>query len=361
MIMERILKNKATVAPTSVMSSRTQGLVSGGRPVLRWNDSAYGYLPHFVARGKVQAVRELLSAGCNPGTKAKPRWSPIYNAVRGASDKHTKCLMALVTHGANVNATHSSSRRTPLHYAIELEPWSGYSTVIYVLLASKANPNLRDKANDIPLLMLLVGNGPLPQEKRDALLLLLSQNYDTNIDVKVAGTLDNPLHLAIRRKDLHTVDAILLKMKHLGGVHGPELTLMHARNGSGFTPIVLAFTIFTFKGEDVDEELEIVRLLLKAGANPDDQEATKGNTPLHLVVSVSKNAVALELLCRRQANPRVPNTSGTTALDLVQKRRGSFQIAVEDEWHTFAERRLMNTLEKEHYRPPELVAFLADE
>jgi hypothetical protein len=86
-IMERILKNKAAVAPTSVMSAES-ALVSGGRPVLRWNDVVYGYLPSFVARAKVRASRELLNAGCNPGTKAKPRWAPIYNAIRGARDKH---------------------------------------------------------------------------------------------------------------------------------------------------------------------------------------------------------------------------------------------------------------------------------
>jgi hypothetical protein len=94
----------------------------------------YGYLPSFVARGKVQAVRELLSAGCNPVTKAKPRWAPIYNAIRGASDKHNKCLTALLAHGANVNATRSSNGRTTFHYAIELEPWAGYSTLLYILL-----------------------------------------------------------------------------------------------------------------------------------------------------------------------------------------------------------------------------------
>lgn len=161
-IRERILKSKAAVAPTSVMSAESRALVSGSRLVLRWNDAVYGYLPSFVARAKVQAVRELLNAGCNPGIKAKPRWAPIYNAIRGASDKHTKCLMALITHGAGVNATRSSNGRTHLHYAIELAPWAGYSTVIYVLLAYNANPNVCDKANGVPLLMLLIENGPLP-------------------------------------------------------------------------------------------------------------------------------------------------------------------------------------------------------
>lgn len=318
----------------------------------------YGYLPYLVAQGKVQGVRELLSAGCNPGTKTKPRWNPVYNAVRGATDKHTKCLMALIRHGANVNATRSSNGRTPLHYAIEVKPWSGYSTVVYVLLANKADPNVRDKAGDLPLLMLLVGNGPLSQEERDALLLLLAPNYNTNIIVKIPGTCDNPLHLAIRRKDAHTVDAVLEKMKQLGGIHGQALTLMHTYNGSGFTPILLAFIVFTFNGEDVEEELQIVKLLLKHGANPDDQDADQGNTALHLLIESTKNAIALEHLCRHRANPAVVNKVGTTALDLARRRHS---IRTEEKWYRFAERRMTNKLEKEHYRPPELIAFLAEE
>jgi serine/threonine protein kinase len=360
-IMERILKSKASVASTSVISARSRALVSGRRPVLRWNDRSYGYLPHFVARGKAHAVRELLSAGCNPGTEAKPRWGPMYNAIRGATDNHTKCLMALITHGANVNATHLSNGKTPLHYAIEVEPWSGYSTVVYVLLANKADPNIRDKAEDLPLLMLLIGNGPLSQEKRDALLLLLAPNYNTCIDVKIPGTLDNPLHLATRRKDAHTVEAILEKMKQLSSLDGQLLMFMHSKNGSGFTPILLAFTIFNFDGEDVEEELQIVKLLLKHGANPDDQDAEDGNTPLHLVVKSSRNAVALEYLCRSHASPRIINALGVTALDLTSRKRVSYAALPGDKWYGFAERRMTNKLGSEDYRPPELLAFLAEE
>jgi serine/threonine protein kinase/ankyrin repeat protein len=281
-IMQRILENKASVAPTSLMSDNTQALVSGSRPVLQWNDAMYGYLPYFVAKGKVQAVRRLLNAGCNPGTKEKPRWAPIYNAVRGASDQHTKCLSALLTHGANVNTTRAYNGRTPLHYAVESVPWPGYSTVIYVLLANKANPNICDKSQNVPLLMLLAGDGPLPQEKKDALLLLLSPKYDIDIDVRVPGTLDNPLHLAIRRKDPIVVDAILEKIEQLHSLLGRRSELILESNEAGFTPIFLAFTIFSFTGADVEEELHIINLLLKHRVNPNDENATKDDTSLNI-------------------------------------------------------------------------------
>ncbi|KAI9699649.1 MAG: hypothetical protein M1836_002683 [Candelina mexicana] len=355
-IMNRILNDKASEAPTSLMSASTRAKLSVGRPVLRWNDKSYGYLPTFVANGKVGAVREMLKAGCNPGTETKPRWAPVYNAVRGASDKHLKCLRDLVSYGADVNAVRSTNGRTFLHYASESQLWSGYSSVIYTLLVFGADPNVRDNANDLPILMLLLGNGLLPQEKRDALFLLLAPNFNTMLDVSVPGTRDNPLHLAVRRKDAYTVDAILAKIQEVQK-RGSGLDLIGARNGSGFTPLLLAFVIFAFK-KDSHEELRIIGLLLENGANPDDQDATLRQTPLHRVISLSKNTTALRLLCRRAASFKIPDQSGQTAIHLA--REGQNQHP-EDEWYKFAERVMLKKLQYHHYRPPEFTNFIFDE
>lgn len=354
-IMDRILDDKISEAPTSLMSINTRSQISQSRPVLRWNDKYYGYLPSFVANGKVGAVKAMLSAGCNPGTAEKPRWAPVYNAVRGATDRHTKCLRALVSYGVNVNAVSTTNGRSPLHYAIEKAPWPGYSSVVYTLLAAKANPNAKDKANDVPLLMLLAGDGPLPNEKREALYLLLAPNFVTNLDVSFPGTLDNPLHLAIRRRDAYTVDVILEKMKQ---VQGDALGLKHQHNGSGFTPLLLGFTIFTLLGEDADGELRIIKLLLEHGANPDDQDVAHGETPLHLVVRVSKNAIALELLCKHSAKTALLNKAGQSAVHVAQKLRSEHP---KDKWYAFAKRRMLNTLKDKDYRPPGYLAFLEEE
>lgn len=356
-IMERILDDKSSEAPTSLMSVNTRAIVSRGRIGLRWNDRAYGWLPKFVADGKVGAVRECLSAGCNPGTVQKPRWAPVYNAVRGKSDRHLKCLRALVEYGADVNAKRSTNGRTALHYAVESESWSSYSSVIYTLLAAGADPNTRDAANDLPLLMLLVGNGPLSQEQRNALFLLIAPNFSTNLNVRVGGTLDNPLHLAIRRKDVYTVEAILGKMDQVKGV---AADLMHAHNGSGFTPLLLALTIFQLNDE-AEEEIQIINYLLKHGAKANDRDVTQGKTPLHLTIGGSKNTLVLELLCRHSANPRIPDSSGligSRAIDLVRRLQVDYP---QDAWYTYAARRMENTLTADDYRPPELEAFLAEE
>lgn len=354
-IMERVLDDNISKAPTSLMSANTRATISQSRSLLRWNDRAYGYLPVFVANGKVGGVRALLSAGCNPGTVKKPRWTPIYNAIRGATHNHTKCLQELISHGANVNAVNQMNGRRPLHYAIEKPPWSGYSSVIYTLLAGKADPNAIDEANNVPLLMLLAGDGPLPQEKRDALYLLLAPNFSTDLNVSITGTLDNPLHLAIRRKDAYTVDAILEKMKQ---VQEDALELIHKHNGSGFTPLLLAFTLFNLRGEKAEEELQIIKLLLENGADPNVQDHTHGGTPLHLVVCGSKNTIALELLCKHSADAHLRNKVEQSAIDVAHKLR--FENP-KDKWYPFAKRRMSNTLKDRHYRPSELLSFINEE
>lgn len=101
----------------------------------------------------------------------------------------------------------------------------------------------------------------------------------------------------------------------------------------------------------MEQELQIVKLLVKHGAKPNDQDATHGNTPLQLVVSGSQNTIALELLCRHHADPDIPNASGTTALDLTRTRRDCSAAVAAEKWYASAERRMTNTLQKGHYRP----------
>ena len=203
--------------------------------------------------------------------------------------------------------------------------------------------------------MLLAGGGPLPREKRDALYLLLAPNFTTDLDVSIPGTLDNPLHLAIRRKDAYTVDVMLEKMKQL---QGRASKLIHKQNGSGFTPLSLAFTIFSLLGEEADEELQIITLLLENGANPNVQDVAHGGTPLHLVICANKNTLALELLCRHSADANLCNNAGDSAIHVVQRLRLEHP---RDRWYSWAKRRMCNGLLDRHYRPPELLSFLEEE
>ncbi|EXJ66365.1 uncharacterized protein A1O5_10517 [Cladophialophora psammophila CBS 110553] len=333
-IMKRILDDKATTTPTSVMSFNTRKLLGVSRPVMIWNDEFYGYLPCFVSQGKVSAVRELLAVGCNPGRAGKPRWVPMLNAVLGRTEKHNKCLIALLQSGADVGAKDPSSGKTYLHFAIAQERWSGYSTTVYILLMAKANPNARDKMGNTPLLTLLTGNGPLLKEERDALMLLLAPNFGTKIYVRDPNLGENVLHLAIRRRDPYALDAVF------STIYDNELkkSMLQELNASGFTPLLLLVNVCSFHTEEAAvNATRLLELLLENGADPDDKDSTNGDTVLHCVIGVHRSIEAFELLLKYNANPLVQNFSHKTASALLQEKARDHPS---DRWYAQAVRKV---------------------
>ena len=192
----------ASSAPTSMISEGTRKKLN----VLKasgivWQDSNMKSVEQFAKLGKAAALREFLEAGCNPGTKLKPRRAPLMIAVKGASQRHNKCVIALLDAGANVNVRDTSGR-SPLHYAIEHEFFIGYTDLIRDLLQAGADPNVKHRTGDFPLLQILYdGYEPLKKHRRDTLACLLRREFDADVNVMPPGTLNMPLHLAIRRKD----------------------------------------------------------------------------------------------------------------------------------------------------------------
>ncbi|KAL5349345.1 hypothetical protein ACLOAV_005635 [Pseudogymnoascus australis] len=305
--MKKIWDDAASSAPTSVMSSRTAKRFSSAGVFLPWQDKTLNFLGQYTKQGSVSAVRLLLKSGCNPGKKGEPRWEPIFNAVRGASDRHVKCVRELINYGVDVNAKNNVSRRTPLQYAIEHEEWSGYSNLIYILLAAGADPNIKDAMGDVPLLQILYGgNEPLPKHRRDALALLLAPNYSTDINVSPPGTMNGPLHLAVRRKDPWAVGMLLEKNAPVDG-----------KNGAGLTPLQLAMGSWTATTNH--DQLEIMRLLLEKNANVNVKNVTDGRTPLHIAISL-EIINAVRMLLDHGAKRSIRDKSGKTARQLYEEQ-----------------------------------------
>lgn len=332
-VMKRILEDKASVAPTSVMSERTRQMLKGGPVLMRYNDNYYGYLPHFVNKGKVRAVRELLKGGCNPGTKHKPRFQPVYLAVTGATDNHNKCLLALVNQGADVTVKSSGSGKTCLHYAVEQEPWPGYSTTVYILLKTGANPNTVDKNGTTPFVSLLTGAGPMKKEERDALLIFLAPNFETNVDIRDPNLNENALHLTIRRQDPYALDAVLHAVKS----DAQKKVMLAESNASGFDPLLLVLSTCSFATqESAESSARMLELLLEHGADPNSRDETKGDTALHLVIGVHKSTEAMELLLRFKASLTKRNKKKITPKSLLHEKAGNEKT---DPWYAYAEKR----------------------
>ena len=288
----------ASSAATSTMSETTRRTIGGFGSGLAWQDKTAHILEKYVKLGKAAAVRELLQAGCNPGTREKPRIRPLILGVKGGSQRHNKCVAALLSAGADVNAC-GWSGRTPLHYAIEHQAFPGYTNLIRDLLEAGADPNKKAKSGDFPLLQILDGGyEPLEKHKRDALACLLQNAFATDVNVAHPGTQDTPLHLAVRRKDPWAVSMLLTQGARI-----------NKTNGSGFTPLMLAANGWTMKMSAGQNK--VLQFLLDGRAKVNECNEL-GKTALH---SAAHNLCerAVGLLLERGADPNIKDNEGNLA------------------------------------------------
>ncbi|KAI4206268.1 MAG: hypothetical protein LQ346_001164 [Caloplaca aetnensis] len=294
----------ASTKATSVLSASTRKALSSLGPGVVWQDRNLHYVERYAKDGKAAAVRELLQAGCNPGTTKKPNYRPLTNAVRAGTLRHNKVVQVLLDHGADVNAVHPATGKTSLHLAIENSYFPGYTNLIRNLLEHAANPNALDRSKDTPLLQILYGGyKPLEKHKRDALACLLQPHLDTDVNVMPPGTLNMPVHLAVRRRDALAVGMLIKKGSR---VNDP--------NGAGATPLRMAAS--NCKGKIGDSHFELLRCLLENGANVNETGGQDGNTPLHLV-SIQGCMQAVRLLLSHKADVRVRDKKGQTPLEAV--------------------------------------------
>lgn len=223
------------------------------------------------------------------------------NAVRGGSERHNKCVRILLEFGADVNIVYGSSGKTPLHYAIEHRLFRGYRNLIFILLAGGADPNIKDYSGDVPLLKILYGGyEPLEQHRREALALLFQQTrFDIDVDVMPPGTLNRPLHLAVRRQDPYAVGMLLEK--------GAKV---NEPNGAGVTPLALAAG--SWGAAKSAYRVEVLEQLLCHGAVVDERIGTLQSTALHLAIIHGQIQLA-ELLLQYEANPNARDTETETA------------------------------------------------
>ncbi|KAL8788567.1 MAG: hypothetical protein Q9213_001640 [Squamulea squamosa] len=245
----------ASTIQTSVLDAKTIKVFAGLGPGIIWQDRTQHLVESYTKQGKASAVRELLRAGCNPGTRKKPRWKPLISAVRAGTLRHHKVVKVLLNHGADANARHPATGKTALHFAIENPFFQGYTNIIRDLLEHGADPNALDKNKDSPLLQILYGGyKPLEKHKRDALACLLQDHVDVDVNVRSLGTLDMPIHLAVRRRDAIAV-AILI---HRG-------SQVNVPNSTGLTPLRIAAS--TWSETCSEDDIEILKYLFLGGAN----------------------------------------------------------------------------------------------
>ncbi|KAG4427746.1 hypothetical protein IFR05_016770 [Cadophora sp. M221] len=316
--MKMVLVDETTRSvAASVISTKTQrSSKSWFCGILRCQDKFFNYLGKHTKNANPDLVQELLRAGCDTGTKRRSRWiRPIFNVIRGASPRHTKCLRLLLDHGVDVNVRSKYTHKTPLQEVIEQKVWSGYSTVIFLLLKAGADPNAKDRHGDIALLKLLKhSKHPLKEDHRRALALLLT--FGANVNVTRPGTRSrsNPLHHAIRRNDPWAVDMLLTRIDSARDIE--------AENSKGLTPLLLAASHWQQPQTMTmtEDQLWILESLLENGADVNAKMPMKKQTPLHIAIGY-RLVRAVEVLMLHGANPNVETNEGKTAWDVAREKR----------------------------------------
>lgn len=261
-------------------------------------------LPANVELRMLGAVVLLCLAGAQVSTLSAQQSGGVqcehWNTPSLPSGFIARCLAA----GADPNARNSTSGYTPLH-------WANSADDVAALVAEGANLNARDFLGHTPLHMAV--NTPLFDRSAEAVVALLAAGADPSARNNNGET---PLHRADSADDvapLLAAGAILNARDNVGETPLHEATESRSRNADvaaallaagadanardnyGHTPLhSLAFyaasgfnVSLNFKTADFDEieeefmgrDVEVARVLLAAGADPNARDAT-GATPL---------------------------------------------------------------------------------
>lgn len=306
---------------TSTMSAETQRLLKG-LSLNQWLDRDHKLLETFCNKGKAEAVRFLLAKGCNPGkagSKALRRQRPLFLAIQGASHRHNKCVRALIHAGADVNVVNRVDGKTPLHAAIDNPLFNGYEHLVLALVSAGADTNKADVRGDCPIMKVFQGNGVGTLEKhRRMTLALLLREASTNVEVTVPGTLDTPLHLAVRCKDAFAVGMLLFKKANV-----------NAKNAAGSTPLLIA--AHQFRNPMAKDQMETLDVLMTAeGILLDEKAGVEEQTALHYAVRAGV-PWAVEKLLRNGADTACCDKKNRNTLALARHHaeRGDLENADE--------------------------------
>ena len=189
----------------------------------------------------------------------------------------------LLRAGANAKAANEFGA-TPL-YAAAAHPDPAMAEK---LLAAGADPNAS----------LMSGETPLMEASRRGNLatvrVLLAKNANPNARESNGG--QNALMWAVSQRQSAVVEELLK--------HGADV---QAASKTGFTPLMFAAQ----QGDD-----ESARILLRAGAKPNDAQPKTGLTAL-MIASAMANAKAVDVLLDNGADPNLADGNGYTALHRV--------------------------------------------
>jgi ankyrin repeat protein len=248
--------------------------------------------------------------------RAAPR-AAVRAAVSSAAGGGAEVILLLHEHGADPNDC-GGCRTTPLHVAMMNSNVGERHELVAALLQCGADPNARDDIGRTALLLAV--DDETAEEEVDRCPLERAQNLDIVRRLLAAGAepgaQDNlgnaALHLlagaGVATKTTLSIAQMLLAKGGAG--------VVRSRDERGRTPLHVAS--YHLPPASSEHRLELMRMLLEAGADPNEVDA-EGNTPLMNVcfnesLPFDENAEAVDLLLRHRARADARNNTGQTAV-----------------------------------------------
>lgn len=275
--------------------------VEGGNPTPLW----------YAVRGvNIEICRLLLEYRANPNHRPDDD-SPILMLAVDADN--VELVELLLDHGAEIEEEDESASYAPT--ALSRAAKNGSKDLVSCLIRRNADVNRPNKVEDKPVYV------AARHGHAEVLQLLLDAGADVNVYTSDGW---GPLHIA---RDSSEVARVLLKngadvnhgspLYYASGQNWPEVVKMYLQHKEieldkiedkeGFTAIITA----TYHGNT-----EIVRLLLEAGANVNQQAGYK-NAPLHYALDSTAVDSVNTLRALLEYNPSLDltNDSGATPLN----------------------------------------------
>ncbi len=252
-------------------------------------------LMYASAYGSLNAMKVLLDAGADVNLKNAFDATALIWSVN-----EPQKVKLLLEHHANVNAA-SKTGRTPLMIAAL---HNGSDSVVDLLLANGADAKARDKGG-MTFLFAASSAGNSRQVR-----IALDKGADANGKDQTGFT---PLMNAAAGGDVPSVKLLLSKGADPNAISAKE-AFGTVKNGPINLGSYSALSLASVYGP-----VEIVDLLLKAGAKVDSRDV-RGMTPLHFAVTTeAQNPEIVRLLLKAGADPSAISLTGETAVEWAAK------------------------------------------
>jgi cytohesin len=258
-----------------------QHLIEHGADVNAVHESNGGTpLYRASANGCLQTVAALLKASANVNVKGYLGNMPLHAAVYY---DQTDVVSILVAAGADINAVNDKGE-TPLF----LGAMSGNVQIAGLLIEANA---------DVEAASIHTGEAPIHQAALSGHTQIITLLLEANANVNAVADGGTALHRAITNGEIGSVKTLLDGNADVNAV-----------DSGGRTPLHDAAL-----GNWRNNVIEIVNLLLEAGAQVNVIEIKSGNTPLHTAVLYDKLNI-VEALLRAGADVNARDKWGSTPL-----------------------------------------------